>query len=108
MIILIQYLGVSEMGKKRCRSKKISKGERVNVNKGILKSIARDVSVVQKELNKILAWKAGKNPWITISNPSNENTKERTIRVRANSVYGSHKNISYGVNANKERTSEWA
>ena len=38
----------------------------------------------QKMLNKQNAWLKGQNPWITIENPSKEQTNKRFIRVRMN------------------------
>lgn len=75
------------MGKKRSRSTYISKGQRNSIDRGLIKAVRRETPEVEKALNKIAAWRAGKNPWITIKNPSNE-THKRYIKVKANSYYG--------------------
>ena len=72
------------MGKKRTRTAMSSKGERRNIVAGV-KEARRDRPEVTKALNKIEAWRAGKNPWITVPGPSK---KEAFVRVRANSLYG--------------------
>ncbi len=72
------------MGKKRTRSATTSKGERRSIVAGI-KEARRDKPLIDKALNKLAAWKAGKNPWITVPGPSK---KESFVRVRANALYG--------------------
>lgn len=76
------------MGKKRSRSKKTSNGVHSNVASSTLKAVARDVSLVDKALNKLKAWKKGKNPWVTV--PTGESNRQY-VRVRANGVYGDPK-----------------
>lgn len=70
------------MGKKRCRKTKRSKGIHTSVGK-----IATTTAHIDKMLNKIDAWKAGKNPWITIDNV-NGPSDQKHIRVRANKCWG--------------------
>lgn len=77
------------MGKKRSRSKYTSAGLYRNVSKNTLKLCKQDEFT--KEYKKVLLWKAGKNPWITIPNPVKQETKKRFIRVRANDTYGDPK-----------------
>ena len=72
------------MGKKRTRSTTVSKGERRNIVAGV-KEVRRDRPEFEKALNKLEAWRTGKNPWITVPGPSK---KEAFIRVRANNLYG--------------------
>ncbi len=72
------------MGKKRTRSTVVSKGERRNIVAGV-KEARRSRPEVEKALNKIDAWRAGKNPWITVPGPS---SNMRFVRVRANTLYG--------------------
>lgn len=90
------------MGKKRSRTKYTSKGQRSNVASGLLKSVSREVDAVDRELHKIAAWRAGRNPWITIENVGGP-TNQRYIKVRANDHFGSHKNASYGIYRGKEQ-----
>lgn len=72
------------MGKKRTRSSVTSKGERRNIVAGV-KEARRERPAIEKALNKINAWRAGKNPWITVPGPS---SNMPFIRVRANALYG--------------------
>ena len=46
---------------------------------------------LEKIINVQNAYWKGQNPWVTIDNPSRENTKERKIRVRANELWGDPK-----------------
>lgn len=90
------------MGKKRSRSTYTSKGQRPNVSNSLLKLVSRETSDAQKELNKVEAWKAGRNPWITIANTDGP-TNKRFIKVRANDYFGSYKTASYGIYRGKEQ-----
>lgn len=73
------------MGKKRTRSSQTSKGERSNISKSVTKMVKQGRSEIERAMNKIQAWRAGKNPWITVPGPSK---KEAFVRVRANALYG--------------------
>jgi hypothetical protein len=86
------------MGKKRIRSKKVSGGERRSVGRWVINAIRRDKSEFDKALDKLAAWKAGKNPWITIAGPS---SNQRFIRVRANTLYGNPKTAMANIYGNK-------
>lgn len=47
------------------------------------------MTYVEKQLNLVTVWRAGKNPWITVANPNAEGEKaKRTIRVRSNDYWG--------------------
>lgn len=72
------------MGKKRTRTAMSSKGERRNIVAGV-KEVRQGRSEVQKAINKLTAWRAGKNPWISVPGVS---SKEPFVRVRANTLYG--------------------
>jgi hypothetical protein len=87
------------MGKKRTRSSLTSKGERRSVVAGV-KEARRDRPQIEKELAKLAAWKAGKNPWLSIPNGSGE-TNRRLIRVRANAYLGNPKDASYSIYRSK-------
>lgn len=78
------------MGKKRIRKSITSKGERRNVAANITAAVKRDTSPIDKALHKLAAWRAGKNPWITVANGS-RGTNQPFIKVRANSYYGDPK-----------------
>ena len=50
------------------------------------------MTYIEKQLNLVNVWRAGKNPWITITNPNAEGEKaKRTKRVRANDYWGNPK-----------------
>lgn len=71
------------MGKKRNRKQYISKGQRRNQT-----PMAGLRDAADKAMDKIKAWKAGKNPWITVVNRE----KNRPfIKVRANDCWGNPK-----------------
>jgi hypothetical protein len=82
------------MGKKVTRKTYVSKGVHSNVAASTIKAAARGVPLIDRALNKLKAWREGKNPWITIPGPSKNMP---FIKVRANSYYGNPKNISYGI-----------
>lgn len=76
------------MGKKRTRSSITSKGERRSVAASTVRLVRKGRSEIEKAMNKIDAWRAGKNPWITVPGPSKN---MQFVRVRANTVYGDPK-----------------
>jgi hypothetical protein len=77
------------MGNKGGKSKGfISQGLHKNVNKKTLNAMRADRTPAEKMLNKQRAWLKGKNPWVTIQNPSKEQTNKRFIRVRMNDLMG--------------------
>lgn len=73
------------MGKKRTRSTVVSKGERHSVARSTVKLVRQGRSEFEKANNKLQAWRAGKNPWITVPGPSKNMA---FIRVRANNLWG--------------------
>jgi hypothetical protein len=75
------------MGKKRTRSAKTSKGERRSVVAGV-REARQSRSTIEKVMNKLIAWKKGQNPWVTIPSAAG---KDQFVRVRANTVYGDPK-----------------
>lgn len=84
------------MGKKRTRSASTSKGERRNVVNGI-KDARQQRSALDRGLDKADAWRAGKNPWITIENKKGD-TNKPFIKVKANSLWGDPKKINnFGI-----------
>lgn len=76
------------MGKKRCRKAYTSKGSRHSVSRATVKLVRSGRSELEKAQAKIEAWRAGKNPWITIKNPLTQETNKPFVRVRANAYYG--------------------
>ena len=81
------------MGKKRTRKTVTSKGQRRNIVNGV-KEVRAARSDSEKNMNKIKAWRKGKNPWITVLGVQ---TNKRFIKVRANTLYGDPKKASYGI-----------
>lgn len=86
------------MGKKVKRKTYVSKGQR-NGNIAGVKEVRRSRPEVEKALNKIEAWRAGKNPWITVPGPSK---KESMVRVRANALYGDPRYAMANIFGNKK------
>jgi hypothetical protein len=89
------------MGKKRIRKTKTSKGTHSNVATSTLRLVAAAVDPFEKALNKIRAWRAGKNPWVTIKNPDGS-TNRPFIKVKANSLYGNPKFATSGLFKGKD------
>jgi hypothetical protein len=78
------------MGKKRIRKTVTSKGQRRSIVAGV-KEVRRDRSPVEKALNKLMAWKKGQNPWITV--PGTQSNMQ-FIRKRANDVWGDPRHVA--------------
>lgn len=88
------------MGKKKTlRGTYQSKGERKNQVNGIAEMRAAR-SPFDRELNKLKAWRAGKNPWITIKGPGKH---QEYVRVRANTLYGDPKKLTLGIYSSREK-----
>lgn len=73
------------MGKKVKRKTYVSKGERNSIARSTVKAVRQGRTELEKGLNKLAAWRAGKNPWITVPGPSK---KESFVRVKANALWG--------------------
>lgn len=76
------------MGKKVKRKTYVSKGQRASVSRTAIRAARDGVSEFDKALHKVEAWRAGKNPWITVPGTT---SNQKFVRVRANSVYGDPK-----------------
>ena len=72
------------MGKKRTRSKVVSKGLQDSVSRQLLKAVSRNVPYVEKVLNKLKHWGRGKRTVVTIANPNKNETNKRFIKVEGN------------------------
>ena len=79
---------------KRARSNYTSKGI-VGTNKKITKAVARDVPLVQKELNRLDAYLKGKKVYTTIPNPNPNETNKRFVRVLMSSILGDPKKRAF-------------
>jgi len=77
------------MGKKRSRATQTSKGERRNVANGL----GDDRSELKKILDKMDAFRKGKNVMLTIPNPNKNETKKPFIRVNAKEKWRNDKFI---------------
>ena len=72
------------MGKKRQRTKQVSKGERRNVAKKTTNAARRDYIAsdgMERLINQLNAFKANKNVVVTIPNPNKKETNKRFIKV---------------------------
>ena len=83
------------MGKKRTRSKVVSKGSQDSVSRQLLKAVIRNVPYVEKVLNKLKHWSRGKRTVVTIANPNKNETNKRFIKVEGNhsAAFGPWKRI---------------
>ena len=77
------------MGKKRSRASQTSKGERRSVANGL----GDDRSELKKMIDKMDAFRKGKNVILTIPNPNKQATREPFIRVSAKEKWRNDKFI---------------
>ena len=77
------------MGKKRSRASQTSKGERRSVANGL----GDDRSELKKMIDKMDAFRKGKNVMLTIPNPNKNETKKPFIRVNAKEKWRNDKFI---------------
>lgn len=77
------------MGKKRSRATQTSKGERRSVANGL----GDDRSEMKKMIDKMDAFRKGKNVMLTIPNPNKQATREPFIRVSAKEKWRNDKFI---------------
>ena len=75
------------MVKKRSRTSYTSKGQRRNVSKWARKAMKKERTPFQDTMNKLNAWKQGKNVMLTIANPVKSETNKPFIRVPAEQVW---------------------
>jgi len=83
------------MGKKRTRSKVVSKGLRSSVSRQTLKAVSRNVPEIEKVLNKLKHWGRGKRTMVTIANPNKNEKNKPFIKVEGNhsAAFGPWKRI---------------
>jgi len=90
------------MGKKTTRKSYTSRGIHSNVSKSTLALVRKGVTGLDKAMHKIKAWRAGKNPWITVESKDSKSGRP-FYKVRANELYGNPKTSSaYGIFRGKE------
>jgi|TARA_A100001201_G_C4068543_1_gene195011 hypothetical protein len=72
------------MGKKKQRTSQISKGERRTVSKQLTKAARREYKqdLSKVHANKMKAFFAGKDAYVTVPNPNTKETNKRFIKVR--------------------------
>jgi len=76
------------LGKKRTRTKYVSKGERNPIDPRWRKEYRREYNGSTAQMqNKLEAWLKGKNVILTIENPNKNETNKKFIRVNANKVW---------------------
>ena len=76
------------MGKKKSRTKYVSKGERSPIDRKLVKAARKEwVGSTAQITAKYNAWLRGKNVVLTIPNPNTNETNKRFIRVNANDVW---------------------
>ena len=76
------------MGKKKQRTKQVSKGERRSVNRSVTKATRRDyMKSAERMSNQLTAFLRGKRVMLTVPNPNKNETNKRMIRVPANQVW---------------------
>ena len=73
----------------KSRTKYTSKGTHSSVSSTVTRAVRSARTVVDKMANITSAWKAGKNPWVTIENPDKSATNKLFIKVPANTYFGS-------------------
>ena len=83
------------MGKKKTRSKVVSKGLRSSVSRQTLKAVSRNVPEIEKVLNKLKHWSRGKRTMVTIANPNKNEKNKPFIKVEGNhsAAFGPWKRI---------------
>jgi hypothetical protein len=91
------------MGKKRLRAKYTSKGER-EANRWVSKAVARDVSALDRHLNKMDAFLKGKKVFFTIPNDNPNETNKPFKRIEGKRLYGDFRTFRSGK-IDKEKTS---
>ena len=75
------------MGRKRSRTKYVSKGQRVAVRRDILKEVRAEQSGLTQMINKVDAHRQGKKTWVTIENPNKKETNKKFINVPGHSFF---------------------
>jgi hypothetical protein len=76
------------LGKKRQRTKYVSKGERKPIDPRWRKEYRREYNGSTAQMqNKLEAWLKGKKVMLTIENPNKNETNKKFIRVNANNVW---------------------
>lgn len=84
------------MGKKKLRKTKSSKGVRSSISRETVKLVQNARSAIDTHMNKVIAWRAGKNPWLTVANKET-GTNRPFYKVKANDLWGNPKFLSVGI-----------
>lgn len=75
------------MGKKRTRGAYSSKGQGRSIANGVRLARAEKPQL-DRSLNLVAAWKAGKNPVLTVENPNKSERNRPYIKMQANAYWG--------------------
>ena len=78
------------MGKKKQRTKQVSKGERRSVSKKITNAARRDYIAsdgMERLINQLDAYKKNKNVVVTIPNPNKKETNKPSIKVNGRDYF---------------------
>lgn len=84
------------MGKKTLRKTRTSKGLRASISKSVIKAVRNARNEVDAAMHKTIAWRAGKNPWVTVQNKE-PGTNRPFVKVKANDLWGNPKFVSSGL-----------
>lgn len=78
------------MGKKRLRTKTISKGKHTSMARGTTQAVRAARTSLDALAGKTAAWRKGLNPWLTVETRTVEGQKNNKpfVRVRANDYWG--------------------
>lgn len=79
------------------RAHKTSKGERSSISNGVNLVKRHPIDVA---LSIHAAWKAGKNPWMTVEGPEKN---KPFIRVRSNDLLGDHRRRPQSIYGGNEQ-----
>jgi hypothetical protein len=87
------------MGKKRrCRTKKTSKGLRQSISRTSVRLVRDARTEGDKYINKLNAWMQGKKGYVTIANPNPHETDKPFIRVSFDKHFGGlYKDVKHRV-----------
>ena len=75
----------------KTRKKLTSKKQHGSMNSAVTTKVRAGLKATHGYANLVDSWKNLQNPWLTIENPSKEQTNRKFIRVRANDYWGNPK-----------------
>ena len=75
----------------KTRKKLTSKGVHSSYSKSLVRKMRSERTAGQRLQFIINAWRKLQNPWITVENPSKDQTNRKFIKVRTNDWWGNPK-----------------